>query len=246
MYLKIKMTQPSKKKVIVGVIGALAVAILLPLSFYGIVQLMGRESIKLPGYYVADRVVDGKKVYDTTFHKVGELVAVNQLGKRVLLNEDLKGKILVINFFFTDCPTVCPRLTRSMAMLQKAFRRDPKLESVYSDSIQLISISVNPATDTFQKLREYANRFGANHDHWWFLTGDKKDIYNYARHELHVLTGTGDGGADDFIHTQSIVLVDKHRHIRGYYDGLDSAAIKKCAEDIVWLTLQKDRKKKNR
>ncbi len=192
--------------------------------------------VRLPRYYIPEgidsKVRGGKMVYDTQYHKVSDLVLTNQLGKTVSLNKDLSDKILVIDFFFVNCPTICPRLSRNMAYLQKAFKKN--------DSIaQFVSITVNPIHDSFPVLRDYANRYSINQDHWWFLTGDKKTIYDYARNQLFVAATEGDGGADDFVHTQKIVLVDKHRHIRGYYDGLDSTEIKRCADDIILLWSEK-------
>lgn len=226
----------------------LAVAFLLPLSFYLIAKVMSKDKIFLPGYYVVDRldtITDGSKVkIDSVFHQVRDIKLTNQFGKQISLNEDLKGKILVIDFFFANCPSICPRLTANMGMLQKAFRRNPKMESSLDTAVHFISITVNPERDTFQALREYAEKHNVNHDHWWFLTGPKKDIYNYARNELRVYTTPGDGGADDFVHTEKLVLLDQDRYIRGYYNGLDTVDLRKCADDIVLLTLEKKKKRK--
>jgi protein SCO1/2 len=76
------------------------------------------------------------------------------------------------------------------------------------------------------------------------LTGDKRTIYHYIREELGLVTGPGDGGADDFIHTEKMVLLDRDRYIRGYYNGLDDTDVRRCADDIVLLTLEKKKKKK--
>lgn len=226
----------SNKRFILG----LAVAFLLPLSFYFIAKSLSKDKIHLPGRYNVERVENG----DTIYHKVRDITLTNQLGDKVSLNSNRAGRILVINFFFTDCPVICPRLNRSIAVLQKAFRKNPKIENGLDDSVQFVSITVNPVKDTFQLLRAYADRYGANHDHWWFLTGDKKDIYDYARNELHIAVGPGDGGAEDFIHSEQLVLVDRNRVVRGYYDGLDSIQLRKCADDIVLLTMEKERKHK--
>src|SRR5262249_46069973 len=155
--------------------------------------------------------------------------------------KDLANKFLVIDFFFATCPNVCPRLTSNMGLLQRAFRKDPKKEAPLDTIMQLVSISVDPTHDSMPVLRAYADRFGANHDHWWFLTGDKNTIYNYARNELGLAAGPADV-QNDFIHSQKLVLLDKNRHIRGYYDGLDSAEIKRCADDIILLTLEREKK----
>jgi protein SCO1/2 len=127
-----------------------------------------------------------------------------------------------------------------MALLQKAFRKTAMKDN--DTIVQFLSITVNPERDTVQALRAYADRHKANHDHWWFLTGPKKDIYNYARHELGVVISAGDGGDEDFIHTERFVLLDKDRNIRGYYNGLDTLDMKRCADDIGWLSIEKKHK----
>ncbi len=195
----------------------------------------------MPHYYVADsvRAVPVKGKNDTIFHQATDVVLTNQLGNTVSLNNSLKGKILIVDFFFVNCPVICPRLTGDMVLLQKAFHKNPKMESSLDTAVQLISMTVNPAHDSFQVLRQYADRFRVDHDHWWFLTGDKKKIYDYARNQLFVEAQPGDGGADDFIHTEKIVLLDKNRYIRGYYNGLDTADVKRCADDVVLLSLEK-------
>lgn len=237
----------SKKTNISYVLG-LAVAFLLPLSFFLIAKSLSKDSIHLPPRFGVERVdditVDGKTVKDTIYHSVSDLALVNQLGDQVTLNGSLAGRIMVVNFFFVNCPSVCPKLSGNIGMLQKAFRKNNKMEFGIDNAVQFVSLSVDPVRDTFQALREYADRYGVNHDHWWFLTGDKQQIYNYARNELKLSVGPGDGGAEDFIHTEKLVLIDAKRVVRGYYDGLDTVEIKRCADDIVLLTLEKEKKPK--
>jgi protein SCO1/2 len=95
-----------------------------------------------------------------------------------------------------------------------------------------------------EKAKKYADRFGVNHDIWWLLTGNKKTIYDFALQEVKLGLEDGEGVDSNFIHTQKMVLIDKDRVVRGYYDGLDSMAMKNLAEDIVLLMLEKDKKKK--
>jgi len=234
-------TKRSNKKFFMG----LAVAFLLPLSFYFITKALSKDKIHMPRYYGVDSVSamnkDGKVVEDTIFHRISDLALTNQLGDKISLDSTLKGKILVVDFFFVSCPSVCPRLTGNMTMLQRAFRHNPRMETSLEGDVQFISITVNPERDTFPALRAYADHYYANHDHWWFLTGDKKLIYNFARNELKLTVGEGDGGPDDFIHTEKLTLIDRDRHIRGYYNGLDTAEVRRCADDIVLLTLEKDK-----
>ena len=224
----------------------LAVALGLPLSFYLIAKGLGKDKMHMPLFYIADQVdsqlVNGKMDYDTVWHQAAELEAVNQFGDKIALNRDLKGRILVIDFFFTTCPSICPQLTRSMKQLQDVYKPTPMKKN--DDLVQFISITVNPERDSFKVLHDYALKYGADMNRWWFLTGDKAKLYNYARHELHLSTPDGNGGADDFIHSQQIVVVDVDRNIRGYYDGLVDSAVHKCAYDIGQLILEKKHKKK--
>ncbi len=236
----------SKKGLNLRFFSGLAVAFVLPLSFYMIARLLSKDKIHLPKRYGVERVdnitTDGKPQTDTIYHQVADIALTNQLGDNVSLNKELSGKILVVNFFFVNCPSICPKLSGNIGMLQKAFRRNTKTEFGMDNAVHFISMSVDPVHDTFQALRAYADRFGANHDHWWFLTGDKKSIYDFARNELKLSVGPGDGGAEDFIHTEKLVLIDANRNIRGYYDGLDTVEIKRCADDVVLLTMEKVKK----
>ncbi|HZG24118.1 MAG TPA: SCO family protein, partial [Chitinophagaceae bacterium] len=93
-------------------------------------------------------------------------------------------------------------------------------------------------------LKKYADRYGVNPDKWWLLTGPKKTIYDFALNELKL--GLTDGGQVDsnFIHTGKFVLLDKKHIVRGYYDGLDSASLNKLAGDMIYIMLEKDKKRK--
>ncbi len=215
---------------------AIAVAGALPLSFYFITRNFSDGKIKIPRYYRPEKVdtivKDGKTTYDTTFHKVKDLTLTNQLGKRVSLNKDLKGKVLVIDFIFTTCPTVCPRLSANMKELQKAYiKKNPEM-------VQFISISVDPERDSVPVLRAYADRYNADHDRWWFLTGNKDSIFDYAKNELGLLLNNADVPGD-FVHSQKMILLDTARNIRGYFDGLDKRETKKIADDIYILNVEK-------
>lgn len=224
------------------IFGALAIAVFVPLSFFIIAKLLSKDKIFLPDFHVADRVDSfedgGKMVYDTVFHQVADLTLADQFGKPFSINRDLSDKIVVVNFFFSTCPTICPKLTQHVKMLQNAFKKN-------DTTVHLVSITVDPARDSFQVLRQYADANGVDHDHWAFLTGDRAAIYNYAYNELHVRMNEEGQGVDDFIHSQKLVLLDKERYIRGYYDGLDTAELRRCADDIILLTLEKKRKKRH-
>ncbi len=222
---------------------ALAVAVLLPLFFYAITAIMSKDKLHVPKRYIVDHVEDlpdGAK--DTVYHKVEDITLTNQFGKQVSINQDYKGKILVVNLMFTSCPTICPRLTGNILQLQKAFKQDYK-KSALDTAIQLISITVDPERDSFPALRKYADAHNVNHKTWAFLTGDRAEIYDFARNQLFINMQEGSGGVDDMIHSEKLVLIDTSRVIRGYYSGTDTAELIRCADDIVILTKEKRRKK---
>jgi protein SCO1/2 len=214
-------------------------SLFVPLGAYLFLKMNGHDGhFTLPKYYGIDKIdtqmVDGKQKIDTIYHTVKDLTLVSQLGDTVSLNETLKGKILVVNFFFTSCQTICPELTKNMKLLNKAFLKN--------DSVaRFVSISVDPENDSVPKLRAYADKYHANHDKWYFLTGSKEAIYNYARYELKLDLVEGNGDKDDFIHPEQFTLLDKYRNIRGYYNGLDSDKVRLCAEDIAYLQVEKNK-----
>jgi len=216
---------------------ALMLAILMPLTGYLLVKHFSEEAVQMPRRYFYDSVAvnvdNGKETVDTIWHKVRNITLTNQLGKTVSL-DDLKGKILVIDFFFTHCPSICPGLARSMARLQKSFND-------HNDTIvQFISISIDPEHDSVADLRRFSNRYTSNHDSWWFLTGNKKDIYDFALNELKA--SVADSNIDTaFIHTENFFLLDKERIVRGWYNGFDSADQARLVRDIPLLMLEKDR-----
>lgn len=201
----------------------------------------------MPKRYFADtvinQVVDGKTVTDTVWHSVKNITLTNQLGEQVSL-DDIKGSIIIADFFFTRCPSICPTLTRNMKELQDAMKMKDFRKMIESNYVRFISFSVDPERDSAVALKKYADKFGVNHDTWWFLTGPRESIYNFAFNELKIGLQDGEGIDSNFIHTEKFVLLDKERVVRGYYNGLDTASLSKLAEDLTLLILERDPKKK--
>ncbi|MEJ7625701.1 MAG: SCO family protein [Ferruginibacter sp.] len=216
---------------------SLVLAIMLPLGGYWIMKYLSKDAVHMPPHYFYDSVViknqKGKSTPDTLWHSVKNMSFTNQLGKKVSL-DDARGKILVINYFFTRCPVVCPTLTTAMKRLQASFKKNAEI-------VQFISISVDPEHDSVANLRKYADRFNVNHDSWWMVTGDKKEIYDFAIKEMKA--NIADPKIDTaFIHTEDFFLLDSNRVIRGWYSGYDSVKQSQLARDIPTLMLEKDRK----
>ncbi|MEN9684597.1 MAG: hypothetical protein RLZZ28_383 [Bacteroidota bacterium] len=227
----------------------LAVALLLPVTCYLLLKYASDSAVDMPRKYLLDTVVTrevkGKIINDSIWHTTANIHLRNQLGDSVSLY-DKKGKIIVADFFFTRCGSICPKLTANMARLQQSFIRGGNLrKKIDSSIVQFMSFSIDPERDSVSVLKAYADRFGVNHDNWWMLTGNRDTIYQFIFEELKVDKFSEEPISPDFIHTGRFVLIDKEYKVRGYYNGLDSLAMGKLARDIGLLMLEKDKKQKS-
>ncbi|WP_422083818.1 SCO family protein [Ulvibacterium sp.] len=160
-------------------------------------------------------------------HQVAPFQLVNQLGDTVT-QKTFENKIYVADFFFTSCPGICPKMTENMALVQEAFKEDK--------SVLLLSHSVTPEYDSVPVLRTYADIKGVIPNKWHLVTGERKIIYDLGRYAYFVEEDLGvPKGDDDFLHTENFILVDKNRHIRGIYNGLNKTAIAQLIADIETL-----------
>jgi protein SCO1/2 len=221
---------------------ALILAILLPLGSYWIVKQTSKTAVILPRHYINDTVTTsiqkGKTVYDTVWHKLPDFSLTNQQGQKVSWDQ-LKDKVVVVDFFFTHCPTICPGLTYNMRRLQESINNSKKVGDKTPEFVHFLSFSIDPQRDSVPELKKWATRFQVNPDQWWLLTGDKKQIYDMAIHDMKLMVVDGEGIDTSFLHTDRFVLIDQQRRIRGYYHGLDTMEVKKLASDIVLLSMEK-------
>ena len=224
---------------------AIFIALLIPITGYLIMKKASETSINMPKRYFYDTVItrmqDGKRLTDTVWHPLADIRLTNQLGQSVSLRDDTKGKVIVADFFFTRCPSICPHLTANMKKLQDALITKDRFKEINPNFVQFISFSVDPERDSAKALKTYADKFGVDPDFWWMLTGPKKEIYDFALNELKMGLVDGEGVDSNFIHTQKMVLIDKDHVVRGYYNGLDSADLSKLASDLVFIMLEKDK-----
>jgi len=221
---------------------------MLPVVSYLILKHYSDNAVTMPRRYYDDSVttkmVNGKETTDTAWHSVRNITLTNQLGNTVSL-DSLHGKVIVADFFFTRCPSICPYLTRNMKRLQDGLKLKDDTKRIDTTFVQFLSFSVDPERDSADVLKRYADRYGVNSDVWWLLTGPKKRIYDFALSEMKM--GLQDGGMADsnFIHSEKMVLLDKDRVVRGYYNGLDTMELARMSNDIVLLMLEKDKHKKS-
>lgn len=224
---------------------AIFIALLIPITGYLIMKKASETSINMPRRYFYDTVItreqDGKRLTDTVWHHIPDIRLTNQLGHQVSLEADTKGKVIVADFFFTHCPSICPYLTANMKKLQDALITKDRFKEINPNFVQFISFTVDPERDSAKALKAYADRFGVDPDFWWMLTGPRKEIYDFALNEFKMGLVDGEGVDSNFIHTQKMVLMDKDHIVRGYYNGLDSADLSKLANDIVFIMLEKDK-----
>jgi protein SCO1 len=224
---------------------AVCIAVVIPLVFYLIANQYG---VAMPGHYFPDSVTtkmkDGKEVTDTIWHRVANVTLINQLGDTVSLDQ-LKGKVILIDFFFTHCASICPILTRNMWHLQKALKPKDETKALDTPFVHILSLTVDPVHDSPATLKRYADRYGVNSDMWWMLTGPKKTIYDFAINELKMGLQDSVNVDSNFMHTDYIALLDKDRHVRGFYHGTDTAALKRLSDDLVFIMLEKDKNHKS-
>ena len=161
----------------------------------------------------------------SSYGTVPEFVLLNQDGKN-FGSAQLRGKIWIADFIYTTCPGPCPMISTRMSELQKPLEKT---------DVHLVSFSVDPAKDTPQVLRGYAERLQAEPGRWDFLTGPQSTIYNLSRNGFKL--AVSDGGDENGIpvHSTRMTLVDRHGAIRGYYDVAEPDAVTKLVADTTHL-----------
>ncbi|WP_445714832.1 SCO family protein [Flavobacterium sp.] len=167
---------------------------------------------------------------------VPEFKLTNQDNKAIS-DKDYLGKVYVVEFFFSTCPTICPKMNESMLQLQNEFYGNP--------NFGIASITIDPSNDTPQVLKEHAKLLGVKHYNWHFLTGDKEYIYSLANKGFNLYAGENNKVAGGFEHSGLFALIDKDGKIRCrkdaqgnpilYYDGLDPVGVEAIKEDIKKL-----------
>ena len=167
----------------------------------------------------------------TKDHTIADFELINQNGE-IITQKDYKGKIYIADFFFTRCTNICVAMAYNMNELQEYYEND--------NDIMFLSHSVTPVMDSVPVLKEYAINKGVIDGKWNVTTGAKKHIYDLARKSYFAVIEDGDGGEDDFIHTEQFVLIDKERRIRGYYDGTNKDDMQKLKDDMVLLKEEYD------
>jgi protein SCO1 len=196
--------------------------LLLILPFF-IFACSGKNEKKLP--YIGHHEVDPANPADTLYHTIPPFAVTNQEGKLVT-NDDFKGKIHVADFFFTSCPSICPKMTSQLKRIQ----------SLSKDlDIKIISFSIDPKRDSVETLKKYAEKNGLDTKNWDLVTGDADEIYELGMDGYNLSAMEDESAPGGYLHSQMVVLVDKEGHIRGMYDGTETVEMDKLLDDIKIL-----------
>jgi protein SCO1/2 len=233
------------KKIII-----LAIVLLLPGFLYYLLTVKGKNRYEPLSYFGPKQVaktshrVKGKIIPDTIYHAIPDFNLTDQYGKPVSF-KNYPGKIFVVNFFYSHCPDICSQVNKNLSGLADEYAKN--------SMIYFLSITVDPKRDTIGALKDYAGKFNSivkmddatggisvqarplNNkvkipNHWLFLTGDTSIIYPLARNGFLVNAAQGPNGS--FIYDDKVILVDSHKHIRGFYSGTSNDDITRLQNEI--------------
>jgi protein SCO1/2 len=213
--------------------------IILVFGIYAVPKIMDR--IQNNDIVKGDRL---DKVSNTSTN-TSSLVKIGPAPKFELVNQDLikvtnetyKGKVYVLEFFFSTCPTICPKMNLSMLEIEKTFFGNP--------NFGIVSITIDPEHDTSKVLKEHRELLGVKSSNWNFLTGDKNYIFDLSNKGFNLYAGENNKAKGGFEHSGLFALIDKNGTIRCrkddygnpilYYDGLDKKGVRDIQQDIAIL-----------
>lgn len=188
------------------------------------------ESKRSLPYLGPKEVVEKNGKTDTIYHKIPDFKFLNQDSTWVS-QKDFDGKIYVADFFFTSCPTICPKMKTQLLRIYQRYLNNP--------DIKILSHSIDPDYDRPNVLKKYANRMEVDSKKWNFVTGNKSEIYKIGQKSYMVSAQEDPNEAGGFVHSGAFILVDKNRHVRGIYDGTKEPEVNKLIEDIEILLHEK-------
>ncbi|UOY07837.1 SCO family protein [Muricauda sp. SCSIO 64092] len=170
-----------------------------------------------------DRMIGTSAIDDLSYivnngqkRKVPNFSFINQ-DSVLVTNKDYLGKVYVVDFFFTTCPTICPTMTQNLVELQETFKE--------RDNFAVASFTINPRYDTPHVLKKYGEKYGVNNPNWNLLTGEQEKIYELAREGFYILASEAEDAPGGFEHSGMFALVDKEGYIRSRMDGFGNPLI---------------------
>lgn len=163
---------------------------------------------------------------DTLYHKIPDFKFLNQ-DSLWISQKDMAGKIYVADFFFTTCPTICPKMKTQLLRIYDKFAED--------DRVRILSHTIDPEYDGARVLNEYAKKLNITSPRWNLVTGKKADIYRLGEKSYMVTAQEDSNEVGGFVHSGAFILVDQNRHVRGIYDGTKEEDVNHLIEDMTLL-----------
>jgi protein SCO1/2 len=200
---------------------------------------------------IIDRIKNGSVVQNDRMSLSNEIIKTEALVKigpapkfeltdqknKKISNKEYAGKVYVMEFFFSTCPSICPIMNKNMIEVEKTFAKEK--------NFAIASVTINPDNDTPEVLKAHAEKLGINSQNWHFLTGNKEYIFNLANKGFNLYVGENNKAIGNFEHSGLFALIDKNGNIRCrkdkqgnpiiYYDGLEKTGVDAIKEDINLL-----------
>jgi protein SCO1 len=173
--------------------------------------------------YAVAKEVNGQLITDTVYQYIPPFSLVNQ-DSQVITNQNVLGKICVVDFFFTSCPTICPVMKKEMIRVYEKYKGNSQ--------IIILSHTIDPEFDTISLLKDFATRLGADGKQWMFLTGNKDSIYHLAEQGYYATAMPDSTEPGGYVHSGGFILIDKEQRVRGIYDGTNSKSVDELLRDM--------------
>tara|TARA_B110000046_G_scaffold118399_1_gene125158 strand:+ start:265 stop:915 length:651 start_codon:yes stop_codon:yes gene_type:complete len=173
-------------------------------------------------YEIHDAIVDGQMQLDTIYTQIKQFEFYDQ-DSNVIDHNTIEGKVYVTDFFFTSCPTICPKMKQQMLRIYDEFEDE--------DDLILLSHSIDPVRDSVARLNTFAKKLGVESSKWHMVTGNRDSIYGMAKHYM-IAAQKDDLAPGGYAHSGAFLLVDKNKQIRGIYDGVDPESVDELMDDV--------------
>jgi protein SCO1/2 len=214
----------------------LGLLLLVPILILAFVSIFGEHHFTLKTYFPkldASGEVQYAANGDTIFQQVPRFSLTSHTGK-AFTAADLEESIYVTNFFYTSCPESCRKISSQLVRVQEAFEDYPV--------VKIVSVTVEPERDSKEVLQTYARQYGAKEGKWYFLRGDRQEVYKLAQ-EGFQLKDEQEVEGQDIIQTDKLMLVDKEGKVRGLYDGTSLKEIDRLITEINVLVDEYSKRK---
>jgi protein SCO1/2 len=200
-----------------------------------LINLTSCNEKKLPFYGQREaktiKLADGTTRVDTVYQTIPPFKFLNQ-DSTYISQDTFKDKIYVADFFFTSCSTICPTMHRNLKNVYNEFKDNP--------DVMFLSHTIDFKYDKPSVLKKYAQKLGADGKKWQFVYGSKEEIYRLAEHNYLTVVEEDGTAPDGYIHQGWLTLIDKHKRMRGAYNGTDSIEVAKLNKDIAILLAEKE------